>query len=102
MYYYSIPKKSRSGIEGLETKIHEYVTSGGRLYLVAPTSGALSWTIAHQAPLSMVFSMQEYCSGLPFLSPGYLPDPGIEPRSPTLQADALTSEPTGKPWNLRD
>ena len=51
------------------------------------------WTIAHQAPPSMGFSRQEYWSGLPFLSPGDLPDPGIEPRSPTLQADALTSEP---------
>ena len=44
-----------------------------------------------QAPLSMGFSRQEYYSGLPFPSPGDLPDPGIEPRSPTLQADALTS-----------
>ena len=54
------------------------------------------WRIAHQAPLSMGFSRQEYWSGLPFPSPGDLPDPGIEPRSPTLQADALTSEPPGK------
>ena len=44
----------------------------------------------------MGFSRQEYCSGLPFLSPGDFPDPGIEPRSPILQADALTSEPPGK------
>ena len=51
------------------------------------------WTIAHQAPLSMGFSRQEYWSGLPFPSPGDLPDPGIEPRSPSLHADALTSEP---------
>ena len=55
------------------------------------------WTVAHQAPLSMGFSRQEYWSGLPFPSPGDLPDPGIEPRSPTLQADALTSAPPGKP-----
>jgi len=41
----------------------------------------------------MGFSRQEYWSGLPFPSPGDLPDPGIEPRSPALQADALTSEP---------
>ena len=46
----------------------------------------------------MGFSRQEYWSGLPFPSPGDLPDPGIEPRSPTLQADALTSEPPGKPY----
>ena len=45
----------------------------------------------------MGFSTQEYWSGLPFPSPGGLPDPGIEPGSPTLQADALTSEPPGKP-----
>ena len=45
----------------------------------------------------MGFSRQEYWSGLPFPSPGDLPDPGIEPRSPALQADALTSEPPGKP-----
>ena len=53
-------------------------------------------TVAHQAPLSREFSTHEYWSGLPFLSPGDLPDPGIEPRSPALLADALTSEPPGK------
>ena len=58
---------------------------------------AIPWTVAHQAPTSMGFSRQEYWSGLPFPSPGDLPKPGIEPRSPTLQADALTSEPPGKP-----
>ena len=58
---------------------------------------ATLWTVAHQAPLYMGFSKQEYWSGLPFPSPGDLPDPGIEPRSPALQADALTSEPPGKP-----
>ena len=51
------------------------------------------WTVAHQAPPSMGFSRQEYWSGLPFPSSGDLPDPGIEPRSPALRADALTSEP---------
>ena len=49
------------------------------------------WTVAHQAPPSMVFSRQEYYSGLPFPSPGDLPDPGIEPQSPALQADAFTA-----------
>ena len=52
-----------------------------------------------QAPPSMGFSRQEYWSGLPFPSPGDLPDPGIERRSPALQADALTSEPPGKPYD---
>ena len=50
-----------------------------------------------QAPLSMEFSRQEYWSGLPFPSPGDLPDPGTEPQSPALQADTLPSEPPGKP-----
>ena len=55
------------------------------------------WIVAYQAPPSMGFSRQEYWRGLPFPSPGGLPDPGIEPRSPALQADALPSEPPGKP-----
>ena len=50
---------------------------------------AAPWTIACQAPLSMGFSRQECWRGLPFPSPGDLPDPGIEPRSPALQANAL-------------
>ena len=53
---------------------------------------ATPWTIAYQASLSMGFSRQEYWSGFPFPSPGDLPDPGIKPGSPTLQADALSSE----------
>ena len=57
------------------------------------------WTRAYQAPQSMEFSRQEYWSGLPFPSPGDLPNPGIEPGSPALQADALPSEPPGKPIN---
>ena len=54
------------------------------------------WTVACQTPLSLVFSRQEYWSGLP--SPGDLPNPGIEPRSPVLQADSLPSEPPGMRW----
>ena len=57
---------------------------------------ATPWTIVPQAPPSMEFFRQEYWSGLPFPPPGDLPDPGIEPGSPVLQADALSSEP---PWN---
>ena len=56
---------------------------------------ATPWTVANQAPPSMEFSRQEYW--LPFPSPGDLPNPGIEPRSPTLWADALLSEPPGNP-----
>ena len=55
------------------------------------------WAVAHQSPPSMGFSRQEYWSWLPFPSPGDLPDPGIEPSSLILQADALTSAPPGKP-----
>ena len=54
------------------------------------------WTVAYQAPLSMGFSRRECWSGLPFPSPGDLPDPEIEPGSPTLQADTLPSEPPGR------
>ena len=58
------------------------------------------WTVACQASLSMGFSRQEYWSGLPFLSPGDLPDPGIEPGSPALQADSLPPELQGKTEEL--
>ena len=61
---------------------------------------ATPWTVAYQAPLSMEFSRQEYWSGLPFPSSGDLPDPGLEPRSPVLQADVLPSEPPGKPIDV--
>ena len=63
---------------------------------------ATPWTVAHQALPSMGFSKQEYWSGLPFPSPGDLPDPGIEPRSPALQADALSYEPPGKPESFTE
>ena len=55
------------------------------------------WTVAHQAPLSMEFSRQEYWSGFPFLSPGDLLDSGIEPMSPTLAGGFFTTVPPGKP-----
>ena len=57
---------------------------------------ATPWTVVCQASPSMGFSSQEYWSELPFPSPGNFPDPGIEPRSPTLQADSLLSEPAGQ------
>ena len=72
--------------------ISEWVKSLSHVQLFATP-----WTVAHQAPPSMEFSRQEYWSGLPFPSPGDLPDPGIEPRSPSLQADTLPSEPPGNP-----
>ena len=55
------------------------------------------WTVAYHTPPPMGFSRQEYWSGLPFPSPGELPDPGIKPRSPALQVDTLPFEPPGKP-----
>ena len=61
------------------------------------------WTIAHQAPLSMGFSRQEYWSGLPFPSPGDLPEPGTKPVcpvSPALQSDYFTTEPQGCPLHM--
>ena len=61
---------------------------------------ATPWTLAHQVPLSMGFSWQEYQSGLPFLPPGDLPDLGIElapPASPALAGEFFTTEPPGKP-----
>ena len=74
---------------------------------VMPTGGSLvaklcltlvsSWTEACQVPLYMEFSRREYWSGLPFPSPGDLPDPSIKPRSSALQADSLLTEPSRKP-----
>ena len=55
------------------------------------------WTAAHQAPLSMGFSRQEYWSGLPFPPPGNLPNPGGKPTSPALAGGCFTTEPPGKP-----
>ena len=76
----------------MKVKVKVKVKSLSRVRLFATP-----WTVAYQAPLSMGFSRQGYWSGLPFPSPGDLPDPGIKPRSPTLQAEALPSEPPGKP-----
>ena len=58
--------------------------------------------MVYQATLSMGYSRQEYWSGVPFPSPGDLPDPGIQPRSPALQAEALPTEPPGKPKECID
>ena len=66
------------------------------------SDSVIPWTVAHQAPLSMEFSRHKYWSGLPFPSSGDLPNPGLEPGSPALQADSLPSEPPGKPKRVRD
>ena len=64
-------------------------------------SFVVTWTVGHQAPLSIGFSRQEYWSGLPFPSPGDLPDPGVKPASPAaspaLQADSLLLSHLGGP-----
>ena len=64
-------------------------------------NSATPQTVAHQSPLSMEFSRQEYWSGQPYLSPGDLHNPGTKPRSPAFQADSLPSEPPGKVKNKR-
>ena len=76
-YYYTLKEHSKDEVKSL---------SCVRFF-------ATPRTVAYQAPLSMRFSRQEYYSELPFPSPGNLPEPGIEPWSPELEADALTSEP---------
>ena len=58
----------------------------------------IAWTVAHQAPLSMGFSRQEYWSGLLLSSPEHLPNPTVKPGSPILQADSLLTESPGKPY----
>ena len=63
-------------------------------------SFATPWTSAHQTPLSMEFSRQEYWSGLSLPSPGDLPDPGIEPMSQALAGGFFTTVPPGKPPDI--
>ena len=84
--------KSRTQLSDYH-KVKVKVKSFSRVWLFAT-----SWTTAYWVPPSMGFSGQGYWNGLPFPSPEDLPDPGIEPRSPALQADTLPSEPLGKPY----
>ena len=88
----SLPR-SQQGIHGTKIKrmISEVKVTQSCQTLATP------WTVAHKVPLSMGFSRQDYWSGLPFPSPGDLPDPGIEPMTPALQADSLPTELGGKP-----
>ena len=69
---------------------------------VVSNSFVTPWTIACQAPLSTGFPRQEYWSGLPFPSPGELPDAGIEPASPELAGGFFTTEPPGKPLDIME
>ena len=83
-HWYMSPKKSTRFI-GVKSVKCESLSRGN------------SMTVACQAPLSVELSRQEYWSGLPFPSPGDLPDPRIKPWSPVLKADSLLSEPPEKP-----
>ena len=85
-YWLREPRCTDSQVKEKEVKLLSHV----RLF-------ATPWTVAYQASLSVGFSRQGYWRGVPFPSPGDLPDPGIEAGFPTLQADALPSEPPGKP-----
>jgi len=67
------------------------------LFSGSVVSMATPWTVAHQAPLSTGFCREKYWNGLPFPSPGDLPNPGIEPTSPALAGRFFTTEPPGKP-----
>ena len=87
----------RTEAEDIKKRWQEYTESEVKVKLLSRVRlFATPRTVAYQTPPSMGFSRQEYWSRLPFPSPGDLPDPGIEPRSPALQGDALTSEPPGK------
>ena len=82
---------------------HKHKRGGGGLVAKSCLALETPYTVACQAPLSMAFSREEYWSGLPFPSPGDLPNPGIEPRSPALQADSLQLSYKGSPkfnWNF--
>ena len=83
--------KSQTRLKRLSTSVSQSVQSLSHVGLFATP-----WTVAHQAALSVGFSRQECWSGLPLSSPGDLPNPGIEPGSPSLYTDALPSEPPGK------
>ena len=90
------PSTSKCLFQNHESWASFFLGGGGCLVTQSSPTLATRWTVAHQAPLSMGFSRQEYWRGYPFPSPGHLPDPGIEPASPVLQASSLPSEPPGK------
>ena len=99
------PAAAPTQIPGLTPPMTHLALQSSPSYCFGPTrsvsrsvvsDSATPWTVAHQAPLSMGFSRQEYWSGWPCPPPGDLPDPGMEPRSPALQADSLPFEPQEK------
>ena len=90
-------------LEKLQEPEIKLPTSAGGGDLVAKSCPTLAtpWTVACQAPPSMGFSRQEYWSGLPFPSPGDLPDPGIKPASPALQVDSYQLSYEASPSSVR-
>ena len=92
-------RERQSVVEGTATLSAEpgSISVCGSLVTKSCPALVTPWTVACQAPLSIGFLRQECWSGLPFPSPGDLPNPGTEPLSPALQADSLSIEPAGKP-----
>ena len=86
--------------KSLQSSLYNMLRSSSTQLLPCVQLFATPWTVARQAPLSMEFPRQEYWSGLPFPSPGDLPDPGIEPASPALAGRFYTTKPPGKPHNI--
>ena len=100
IFYYSWKKRALIIIIGFLCLLIMLMYWDGDLCCVLSCSVQLfvtPWTVTHQAPLSMGFPRQEYCSGLLFPSLGDLPNPGIEPTSPTMAGRCFTSEPPGDP-----
>ena len=97
-FLFTLPGRLRAdGLKGTCTYYSIYKKGKVKVVIsqLCPTVCNL-WTVAHQAPMAMGFSSQEYWSGWPLPSPGDLPDPGIKLGSPTLQVDSLMSEPPGE------
>ena len=94
--HFSVSCNSITSFKKLLKKRNHLLCSGGGLLTKSCPTLVTPWTVARQAPLSIGLSKQEYWSELPFPSPGDLPNPGIKPRSPALQADSLLPELPGK------
>ena len=92
LHLYYLPKVQSPKTVTLEMRVLIHEVCGGSLVIKSCPISVTPWTVAHQAPLPMGFSRPGYWSGLPFPSPGDLPNPGIDPGSPALQADSLPTE----------
>ena len=88
----TLPQSSAPEVQNAKTSLKKKVKLLSRVQLYGTP-----WTVVYQAPRSMDFSRQEYWRGLPFPSPGDLPNPGIKPRSPALQVDSLQMGYQGSP-----